>query len=125
MAHKNQEGDKERRTLERFNLKIPARIEPYSSENNGGEVKFSDLLTSDICSGGAFFHTTRPLPEGTDVKIDLVLPVSKLEIIEDDTKKAYIKVTGTVLRSESKGMAICFSKNYEINPLRESHITRH
>ena len=101
----------ERRKLERFELKVPAAIE---SINQGYKGKELNLLTSDICSGGAYFHTAEPLPEGTEVKIDLVLPLDKLRALKKEDKKAYIKVTGKVLRSESEGMAIGFDGNYQI-----------
>ena len=104
---------KEKRTLQRFDLEIPAKIE---STTSGQEKRLLNLLTSNICSGGAFFHTTQPLPEGTQVKIDLVLPLDKLKQLKDDCKQAYIKVTGRVLRSESEGMAILFDKDYLIRP---------
>lgn len=50
---------------------------------------------------------------------------SKVNQLRDDTNKALAKVIGTVLRSEPKGMAVCFSKNYKISPIREHHMTRH
>jgi hypothetical protein len=101
----------ERRQLERFELKVPAAIESFNQRHKGKEL---NLLTSDICSGGAYFHTAEPLPEGTKVKIDLVLPLDKLRALKKEDKKAYIKVTGKVLRSESGGMAIGFDGDYQI-----------
>jgi len=102
---------REKRRLERFDLHIPATIELLTSDQ---EKSLLNLLTSNICSGGAYFHTAQPLPEGTQVKIDLVLPLDKLRRLKDDCKQAYIKVTGTVLRSESEGMAICFDEDYQL-----------
>jgi hypothetical protein len=106
---------KERRQLGRFRLQIPAKIEVIDSDL---EKEERDLKTSNISSGGAFFHTKQPLPEGTPVKIDLILPLDQLKRLKNDHKQAYIKVTGKVLRSESKGMAISFDTNYVIRPLR-------
>ncbi|NVL92086.1 MAG: hypothetical protein HWN71_03510 [Desulfobacterales bacterium] len=102
---------REKRRLERFQLEIPAAIEFLTSDR---EKRLLNLLTSDICSGGAYFHTTQPLPEGTKVKMDLVLPLDRLKKANDEHKQVYIKVAGTVLRSESGGMAICFDEDYEI-----------
>lgn len=109
----------EKRKLERFDLKIPAKIKlaDLSQEDRGEEIP--DLTTSDISSGGAFFHTTKPLPKGTDVKTDLILPLDKLKKLSEDSLHALIKVTGTVIRTESGGMAICFDSNYQIRPLEE------
>ena len=103
----------EKRKLDRFDLKVPAKVEVTTSDR---EKEIFNLLTSDICAGGAFFHTTQPLPEGTPVKIDLILSLDKLKELKDDFKHAYIKVAGTVLRSESAGMAICFNEDYQIRP---------
>ena len=93
--------EKEKRTLERFDLKIPARIGIGNSEH---EDEILDLMTRDICSGGAFFHTSQPLPTGTNVKIDLILPLENLKKLNNDCLHAYIQVTGTVLRSENQGI---------------------
>ena len=115
-----EKGIEEKRTQERFDLEIPAKIELRTS---GEEKEVLDLLTSNICSGGAFLHTVQPLPAGTPVKIDLILPLPKLKELKDDYQQAFIAVTGTVLRSESTGMAICF-EDYQIRPLKAEH-TRH
>lgn len=104
---------KERRKLERFDLHIPAKIEPLFKKR---EKELIRLLTENVCAGGAYFHTTKPLPESTPVKIDLVLPLDKLKALKDEWKHALIKVTGKVLRSEPEGMAVCFDKDYQIHP---------
>lgn len=104
---------KERRKLERFDLHIPARIELLITKR---DRELIHLLTRNICSGGAYFHTTKPLLENTQVKIDLVLPLDKLKTLKDEWKHALIKVTGKVLRSGPEGMAICFEKDYQIHP---------
>jgi hypothetical protein len=101
----------DKRTLERFDLELPATIELLTSDQ---EKSLVNLLTTNICSGGAYFHTRQPLPEGTQVKIDLVLPLDKLKKLKDDCKQAYIKATGTVLRSESEGMAMSFDEDYQL-----------
>ena len=111
----------EKRRLERYDLRLPAKIDALTSDE-GTEVL--NLMTSDVCAGGAFFHTTEPLPEGTEVKIDLVLPLDKLEV-KDDYTHAFINVTGTVIRSDPKGMAICFKKGYRIRPHRADKLKLH
>jgi hypothetical protein len=111
---------KEKRKLERFDLRLPAKIEPVR-ENDEGEIL--TLMTSDICAGGAFFHTSAPLPEGTEVRIDLVLPLLKLKEVAEDYDHAYIKVIGKVLRAEPRGMAICFNKGYKIRPHKTKKVS--
>ncbi|MBU4260099.1 MAG: PilZ domain-containing protein [Proteobacteria bacterium] len=118
------EAQKQRK-FERFTLNIPAKIETIISGQAkdparsclamAGGKEILNLLTKDICAGGAFFHTSQPLPEGTEVKIDFVLDINKLKKLTEN--RAYIKIKGTVLRSDSEGMAICFHKNYKITPI--------
>jgi hypothetical protein len=116
----------EKRGLERFDLEIPARIKVAVSHK---DEEIIDLLTSDISSGGAFFHTTQPLAEGTDVKIDLILPIAKLcktlNQGEGEYAHAYIKVSGKVLRKEAIGMAIVFNEDYEISPWHGDKTVEH
>ena len=99
-----------KRRMERFDLELPARV-TKAKEGQGDENL--DLLTSDICAGGAFFQTDQPLPLGTEVKIDLVLPLDELKKIEG--KKALIKVSGAVIRITGDGMAICFEEGFKIS----------
>jgi hypothetical protein len=104
---------KERRKLERFSFEVPATIEVLVS---GERKETLDLPTSNICAGGAFFHTTQALPQGTKVKMDLVLSFDRLKNVVSHNR-INVKVNGTVSRSESKGMAICFDENYRMMPL--------
>ena len=117
-------GEKEKRKLERFDLEIPAKIEVLQRDQMW-EEDILDFTTSDICSGGAFFHTSRPLPEGTEVKIDLVLPLDRLKELKEDCDQVYIRITGTVLRSESEGMAVYFNEDYLILPRRHEKSNVH
>jgi len=103
----------ERRELERFKLRLPARIEVVSGLPEV-EKDIINIETDNICSGGAFFHTLSPLPKGTRVKIDMVFNSIK----PTNSKEAgpTVKVGGNVLRSEHIGMAIQFDKSYKIIP---------
>ena len=103
----------ERRELERFKLRLPARVEVVSRVPEV-EKDIISIETDNICSGGAFFHTLSPLPKGTQVKIDMVLNFQRLRTPKN--KRPHIKVSGNVLRSEATGMAIRFDKAYRIIP---------
>lgn len=103
----------EKRKLERFNLEIPAKIEVPNSFPDAGIM---NLVTSNICSGGAFFHTEKPLPQGTDVKLNLVLKTEIFKQLEN-SNQVHIQVKGTVLRADTKGMSICFDEDFELQPL--------
>jgi hypothetical protein len=102
------------RRLQRYSLKLPATLE-INSEAEQHDQEVINLLTSDVCSGGAYFQTDQPLPEGTKVKLDLILSIEELKKLEG--KHALIKVTGKVIRTESTGMAICFEGGYAIKPV--------
>ena len=101
----------EQREFERFDLNIPVKIEVGGS-GHGGIKRIINLHTKDICAGGAYVHTAQPLSNGTEVNIDFVINIDKLKKITRD--KAHVRVKGRVLRSESKGMAICFFEKYKM-----------
>ena len=100
----------EKRKLERFDLNIPAKIQVVS----GGEKEEMKLTTRNICSGGAFFRTAQPLPVGTEITIDLVLPLGKFQKLKDIKKQVSINLTGKVLHAETTGMGVCFDEEYQI-----------
>ncbi|MBW2061985.1 MAG: PilZ domain-containing protein [Deltaproteobacteria bacterium] len=105
----------EKRKLERFALEVPAAVQVVSGANDRRN-ELLNLLTENICAGGAYFYTDKPLPEQTIVNIDLVLSIERLKKIQG--KQAYIKVTGQVIRAEPDGMAICFDPDYSIKPVQ-------
>ena len=102
----------ERRKYERFDLRLPGKIEVATS----GKQEVLDLVTSNVSAGGAFFHTAEPIPEGEGVKVRLV--VGSERIREMTGGQGLIKVKGTVVRCSPIGMAICFNEKYQIVPLR-------
>jgi len=94
----------EKRKRERVPLSLPAKL------SVAGESKDTHTLhcsTSDICAGGAFFHTDLNMPGGTEMDVELVIPLDELKKLEG--KNAKIKVSGSVTRTEEKGMAINFA----------------
>ena len=105
----------ERRKLERFTFEVPAKIEVVVS---AGKKEALYIPTSDICASGAFFRTTKALPEGTKVKIALILALDRLKHLIDHSR-ANVKLSGTVVRTGSAGMAICFDEDYQIMPLED------
>ena len=102
--------------MERFELKIPAKVQAVTAEP---VPEMQDLHTSNICSGGAFFQTTQPLPEGTEVKIDLRLNLDKLKELKEEHHQVYIKIKGKVVRTEPHGMSVCFDDDYLIVPFKK------
>jgi hypothetical protein len=100
------------RQMERFSLKLSANLIVRGDDSDEELI----VKTSDINSGGAFFSTGQPLPLGTKVKIDMVLPLEELKRIEG--KQAKIEVSGDVVRTDKGGMAVTFNKNYQITRLQ-------
>ncbi len=101
----------ERREFERFDLELPAKIE---TEDSGRKIETFSLKSGNVSSGGAFFPTYEPISVGKQVHLNLILTIEKLKRLFDS--QCQIKVTGTVVRSEERGMAVRFNRNYEIMP---------
>ena len=106
----------ERRSLERFRLEMPARIRcvqsPSEPDTDAVEM---DGLTRDISSGGAFIKGGQPFPMGTEITIQLMLPLDKFKTLEN-VENLRINVSGKVIRTESGGFNVCFGDQYEIEP---------
>ena len=101
----------DRRKIERFSLELPTYL---SIVDRNKKTKSLELITSNICSGGAYFKTEKPLSVETDVKLDIILPLGKFNNVKG--KISHIEVSGSVIRTDQQGMAICFDKNYKITP---------
>jgi len=102
---------KDRRKLERFNLKLRGEITVKTPDQMKRVFHFR---TRDISSGGAFFYGVDPLPEGTPVQINLILSIDKLKKLMG--AQAHVEISGIVKRSEPSGMAICFHRDYQMMP---------
>ena len=104
-------NESDRRKMERFDLKLPTKLFWTGIEREQVSI---ELMTSNISAGGAFFKTQQPLSVGTDVKINMELPLNKFKDVR--FKRSYINVLGSVIRIDQQGMAICFDKKYKILP---------
>jgi len=100
----------EKRRVERFCLRLPATVYVTAADNSSKSTK---LWTRNICAGGAYLETEEPLEVSTCVEINLVVhgPIGR----HGKAGKALIKLTGSVIRSEKKGMGIRFGRKYEIS----------
>ncbi len=103
----------ERRQLERFELKIPARI---MASYSGRKKEMVEVCTNNISAGGAYCRTDHAIPEGTRVHLDFILPAK--ELVKLIGVSSFIKIAGTVVRSEDFGVAICFDNHYEMMPFK-------
>jgi hypothetical protein len=102
----------ERRKMERFSLQLLARV---SVRGEGEGQHDIELLTKNISAGGAFIQTPGSLPIGTRLNIEVLLPIGEIKKVKGEM--ALIKVTGSVIRIDEKGMAISFDEDYQILPL--------
>ncbi len=102
----------EKRNMERFSLYLPSVISVIREDENQDAI---ELNTCNVCAGGVFFKTRQKLPVGTEVKVDMILPLDELRELKG--KRSLVKVSGEVIRVENDGMAIRFDKKYKILPL--------
>jgi len=98
--------------MDRYSLELPAWI----SVNDGSDKPLTiEVRTRNICAGGAFVQTEQPLPVETEITMDLILPLDKLQKMGG--RRSRIDVSGSVIRTEAEGMAVSFFKNYRIESL--------
>jgi len=99
----------ERRKIERFSLELATYLSIIGGDKNS---KYLKLVSSNICSEGAYFETEKPLSVKTEVKLDIIIPLDKFKSVKG--KVSHIEVSGSVIRTDQQGMAICFDKGYKI-----------
>jgi hypothetical protein len=102
---------KERRRYERFNLILPVQVEMITSPP-AQEKRILHLHTKNISAGGAYLIPVTLLPQGSEVKTDLVIHSEKIKKLTG--KQAHLSMRAKVLRTEAEGMAIAFSKAYTL-----------
>ena len=102
----------DRRQVERFSLEVPALI---SRMDESVTQKPFEVVTQNISSGGAFFLTDEPISTMTHLEMDLIISPNKNNKFND--QKTYIHLSGSVVRKEAHGLAVCFDKKYFISPL--------
>ena len=101
----------ERRKMERFSLELPTYLSSAVERKNQESIEFP---TNNVCAGGAFFKTEKPLSVGTDLRIALIISLNKLKKLEG--KMSRIDVSGSVIRIDKKGMAVRFNERFKISP---------
>ena len=111
----------DRRKLERFELHVPAKIEVIGES---GKKEILQLETLDISADGAFFISEKPISEGAPIKLEMVLSMDKLQQLVGHRKQIGLKISGTVIRSGSQGIAVHFDKKYQISALNNLNNNR-
>jgi hypothetical protein len=107
----------EQRKRERFEMSIPTDV---LVKNSGNNSEFLKLIAVNISSGGAYLITDQKIPEGTPVKLDFVLPSNHSRDLTG--AYGYVKITGTVLRTDEDGFAVSFNRSYKITPYKYQNI---
>ncbi|RPH53020.1 MAG: PilZ domain-containing protein [Desulfobacteraceae bacterium] len=102
----------DKRKYERFELKIPSRIEISTQK---GEVEILDIETNSLSAGGIFFKCGKTLPEGSQIKMEIALHFEELKTPADPDGTMVITASGHVLRSGHEGVAICFNEDFDIS----------
>jgi c-di-GMP-binding flagellar brake protein YcgR len=105
---------KERRKLERYQLRVPTTIE---LADESGHLETLRLETKDISADGAYLTAPGSIAEGTHVKLEMVLSVERLKDLIGAKKKIELRMEGKVIRKEPTGIAVLFEKKYQINAL--------
>ncbi|UCF02928.1 MAG: PilZ domain-containing protein [Deltaproteobacteria bacterium] len=106
---------KERRTCERFQLSLPARLEMDSSE----KTEIFELHTRDVSAAGALLlGAPSQFPTGTRCQLELIVASERIK--ELTGVQGLIKIEGTVVRSTPEGVAVCFDGECEILGLKGS-----
>jgi hypothetical protein len=101
----------ERRLNNRLTVRLPSKIEAIIPS---GEKKIYDLETKDISTDGAFIYTNDSLsfPEGTRFTVDITFPSGSNK--ELTILKSLMECIGTMVRSNSEGIAIHFERECDI-----------
>ncbi len=98
--------------MERYDLNLPVQI--WCGNNHDViEQDMGFFTTRNICAGGAFFETERPLQAGT--KLNARIQLSFGPVFGNKKLESIVNVSGMVLRVEEDGMAVQFNPQYEIS----------
>jgi hypothetical protein len=107
---------KERRQCERFNIPLAVRLETIESDRK----EVLDNETRDISVSGTFIPSLKSFPEGTRFVLDFTIPSD--DIKEFKHVKSLKGSTGTLVRSNSKGMAVHFDRDSYIVSLNSNNM---
>ena len=103
---------KERRLHKRLNIQLPVRVNAM----NGGVLMALDLEARDISYSGTFIRTLTTFPKGTRFVLNFTIPSDNLKDFKN--VDSLIGCAGTMVRSNSHGIAIEFDKECRIKNLK-------
>lgn len=103
-----------KRQRERLNMELSAQVIVSERQGPSGTI---EVVTQDISSQGAFLVTNTPLAEGTEVVLDIDLPLDSLNKLHGSTAKLH--ANGRIVRTSDDGMAVAFTEECEVPPIDE------
>ena len=106
-------SERNQRNNERFSIGLPIRL-VVSKE---AEPEIIESVTQNISASGALVQSSEPIPIGTEVELDLIIPLEDLRQMSG--KKARIKISGSVVRLDPQCVAIKFGEQYKVLPVPE------
>ena len=112
-ATESREHKKERRRYARYPISLPVKLEIVTTAGK----HILNLVTSNVCAGGAFCCTDRIFPIGAEVKVSLLVQSERVR--QRTGARTLVKVNGRVARCGLGGMAIRFSKEYTIQKIAD------
>ena len=101
----------EKRKVERFDLHLETMLQVKSAESKDRSQR---LISRDISSDGVFLETSDPLPVGTEVDLNFLLSLNKLNS-HLKNKIVNISTSGTVIRTDEQGFAVQFDKQHKVS----------
>ena len=112
------ESNDNRRNQERLNLNLVATISPVES-GSLGEIGTASAVTRDISASGAFLMTSTNLPAGTQLELEVHLPIDELKPLDESGKDIALKAVGHVVRSDAKGVAVQFDNPQSLKTINQ------
>jgi len=104
---------KERRLHKRLNIPLPVRVKAL---NGDVLIMALDLEARDISYSGTFIPTLTSFPEGSRFILDFTIPSDNLKYFKN--VDSLIGCKGTMVRSDSNGIAIQFDEECQIENLK-------
>lgn len=112
-----EDSEDNRRIQERLNLNLVATIQHVSGDHSGSTS--AQTVTRDISASGAYLLTSTSLPEGTQLELEVLLPLAELRPLEESGKDIALKAIGHVVRADTIGLAVQFDNPQNLKPLRK------
>ena len=100
----------EKRNFIRFDREVPAKFQLKALEDESVHY----VRTKNICAGGAFLETNQIFSEGSEMFVEIVLPMENKSCFNSNNH-CFVKLKGNVVRSEPAGIALSFHKEFQID----------